>query len=70
MSAYSTALHALSERLDSELAQLRQRQHAQALSVVEAATERCRILERHLDACRELQTQYLGDSTGRSRDNP
>jgi hypothetical protein len=60
VSAYTTALHALSERLDSELALLRQREHAAALSVVEAATERCRILQRHLDACQELRRQHLG----------
>jgi len=59
VSAYSTALRALSERLDSELALLRQREHAEALSVVEAATERCRILQRHLDACQELRRQHL-----------
>jgi hypothetical protein len=59
VSAYSTALRALSERLDSDLALLRQREHTEALSVVEAATERCRILQRHLDACRELRRQHL-----------
>lgn len=59
MSDYSTALRALSDRLDSELALLRQREHAAELSVVEAATERCRILQRHLDACRELRRQHL-----------
>jgi hypothetical protein len=60
VSAYSTALHALRDRLDSELALLRQREHTEALSVVEAATERCRILQAHLDACRELRSQHLG----------
>jgi hypothetical protein len=63
VSAYSTALRALSDRLDSELALLRQREHTSTLSVVEAATERCRILQTHLDACRELRGQYLGGRT-------
>jgi hypothetical protein len=59
VSAYTTALHALSDRLDSELSLLRQREHTKALSVVEAATERCRILQAHLDACQELRRQHL-----------
>ena len=69
MSAYSTALRALSDRLDSELALLRQREHTKALSVVEAATERCRILQRHLDACRELRRQHLGARTDAYEDH-
>jgi hypothetical protein len=63
VSAYSTALRALSEQLDSELGLLRQREYARALSVVEAASERCRILQAHLDACRELRRQHLGGCT-------
>ena len=58
MSGYGTALRSLSERLDSELALLRQREHTEVLSVVEAARERVRILERHLAACRELRRQW------------
>jgi hypothetical protein len=69
VSAYNTALRALSDRLDSELALLRQRQHTSALSVVEAATERCRILQTHLDACRELRRQHLGGFTDPSEDH-
>ena len=69
MSAYSTALRVLSDRLDSELALLRQREHTEALSVVEAATERCRILQRHLDACRELRRQHLGGRIGLYEDD-
>lgn len=60
MSDYSTALRAQVNRLDSDLAILRNREHTGALSVVEAATERCRILQRHLDACTELRRQHLG----------
>jgi hypothetical protein len=55
---YNEALHRQSSQLDSQLAILRNREASGALTVREAADERVRILETHLESCRALRARY------------
>jgi hypothetical protein len=58
LAAYNEELRRHSHALDSQLAIIRNREAAGALSVVQAAGERVRILEEHLAGCRALRMKY------------
>jgi hypothetical protein len=59
MSEYHEALNRQAEILDSQLAQVRNRQQSRTLTDAEAASERCRLLELHLTTLRALRRAHL-----------
>jgi hypothetical protein len=60
--AYFAALRDEQEAVDDALAAIRAEQDAGRITAVEAATERAGLLERHLERCRQLRAEHLGES--------
>jgi hypothetical protein len=60
-SAYMRAMGEADEALDDALAAIRAEEDAGRATVLEACTERVGLLERHIELCRRLRLQHLGD---------
>jgi hypothetical protein len=58
--AYFTAVADASEALDDALAAVRAEQDAGRITAIEACTERCGLLERHLRELARLRAEHLG----------
>ena len=59
--AYFAAVADAREALDDALAAVRAEQDAGRLSPIEACTERCGLLERHLAELARLRAEHLGE---------
>jgi hypothetical protein len=59
--AYFAALDDEQVAFDDALAAIRAEQDAGRLGAVEAAAERVTLLEQHLERCRQLRAEHLGD---------
>jgi hypothetical protein len=60
-SSYPAEASALDVRIDMVIADIRRRQDAGELSVVQAADLRIEALSAHLDALRALRREHFGD---------
>ena len=60
--AYFTALDDEQDAFDDALAAIRAEQDAGRITPAEAAAERVGLLERHLERCRQLRAEHLGES--------
>ena len=60
--AYFAALRDEQDAFDDALAAIRAEQDEDRITAVQAATERAGLLERHLERCRQLRTEHLGES--------
>lgn len=61
-SGYFDALREAEEDVSEALGQIRAEEDAGRLAPVEAAAERVGLLERHLERCRQLRAEHLGES--------
>ena len=59
--AYFAALDDEKAALDDALAMIRAEQAEDRLTVAEAASERTRLLEQHLERLRQLRARHLGE---------
>jgi hypothetical protein len=60
--AYFAALDDEQDAFDDALAAIRAEQDAGRITPAEAAAERVGLLERHLERCRQLRAEHLGES--------
>ncbi len=60
--SYSDAMRDADEAVDDALAAIRAEEAEGNITPVEAATERVNLLERHLEECRRLRRDLLGDA--------
>ncbi len=61
-SAYFDAIREAEDDVADALGHIRAEEDAGRITTVEAATERVGLLERHLERCRQLRAEYLGES--------
>ena len=61
-SAYFDAIRAAEDDIAEALGHIRAEEDAGRITTVEAATERVSLLERHLERCRRLRAEHLGES--------
>jgi hypothetical protein len=59
-SAYYSLVGQADADLDEALGHVRAEQDAGRISPAEAAAERCELLERHLELCRQARLEHLG----------
>jgi hypothetical protein len=57
---YFDAMREADEALDDALAAIRDEEAEGRITPVEAASERCQLLQRHIDECRRLRGEHLG----------
>jgi hypothetical protein len=57
---YFEAMRDADEALDDGLAAIRAEEAENRITTVEAAVERCGLLERHISECRRLRGEHLG----------
>jgi hypothetical protein len=60
--AYFAALDDEQDAFDDALAAIRAEQDGGRITPAEAAAERVGLLERHLERCRQLRAEHLGES--------
>ena len=60
--SYFDAMKDADDAVDDALAAIRAEEAEGRITPVEAATERVIVLERHLDECRRLRRELLGDA--------
>ena len=60
--AYYDAMRDADEALDDALAAVRAEEAEGHITPVEAAGERCELLQRHIDECRRLRAEHLSGS--------
>ena len=58
---YFDAIHQAEADLSEALGHIRSEEDARRISPLAAATERVGLLERHLERCRQLRVQHLGE---------
>jgi hypothetical protein len=58
---YYAAVQAADDDVAEALQHVRAREDAHEITTLEAANERVRLLERHLERLRQLRTGHLGD---------
>jgi hypothetical protein len=61
-SAYYDAMRDADEALDDALTAVRAEEDAGRITPVDAAAERVGLLERHIEECRRLRREHLGDA--------
>jgi len=59
-SAYYDAVSRADADLDEALSHVRAEEDAGRINPVEAAAERCELLERHLELCQQARLDHLG----------
>jgi hypothetical protein len=59
-SAYYDAVSRADADLDEALSHVRAEEDAGRINPVEAAAERCELLERHLELCQQVRLDHLG----------
>jgi hypothetical protein len=64
VSAYTAEAAALDVALDMHISEIRRRQDAGEITVRQAAGERVRVLEDHLDAVRRLRAEHFPEDAG------
>jgi len=61
-SAYFDAIREAEDDVADALGNIRAEEDAGRITTVEAATERVGLLERHLERCRQLRAEHLGEA--------
>jgi hypothetical protein len=59
-SAYFSAIHQADADLEEAISHVRAEEDAHRITPAEAAAERCELLERHLELCRQARLEHLG----------